>query len=85
VGRRVTYVDVPDGAAQQAMTGMGMSPWFAEGILTLYHTFKANGATALALDTVERLTGHAPRTVDAYLKENLEAFKAQKHATAGRA
>lgn len=75
LGRRIAYVDVPDGAALNAMVGMGMSPWVAEGLVTLYHHFKANGYSALTLDTVERVTGRAPRTLDAYIQENLAAFR----------
>ena len=78
LGRRIAFVEVPDGAARQAMTGMGLSPWLAEGMLALYHLFKANGATALVLDTVERLTGRPARTLDAYLQENLGAFSPAK-------
>jgi hypothetical protein len=62
------------------MVSMGMSPWLAEGMITLYHVFKANGSTALALDTVERITGKAPRTLTAYLKEYEAAFKSMQHA-----
>lgn len=62
------------------MVSMGMSPWLAEGMITLYHLFKANGATAMALETVERITGHAPRTLAAYLKENESAFRSLEHA-----
>jgi uncharacterized protein YbjT (DUF2867 family) len=75
LGRQITYVNVPDGAAHQAMVGMGMTPWLAEGMITLYHLFKSNGPTAQVLETVERLTGHTPRTLKAYLKENEAAFK----------
>ena len=35
LGRRIAYVDVPDGAALNSMVGMGMSPWMAEGLVTL--------------------------------------------------
>jgi uncharacterized protein YbjT (DUF2867 family) len=78
--RQITYVDVPEGAAHQSMVAMGMSPWLAEGMITLYQHFKANGATALPLGTVERLVGRPPRTLAAYLKENAAAFKSLKHA-----
>lgn len=80
LGRHITYVNVPEGAAHQAMVGSGMTPWLAEGMITLYQMFKVNGATALALETVERITGHAPRTLAAYLKENEAAFKSLQHA-----
>ena len=75
LGRHIAFVNVPDGAALQAMLGMGMSSWLAEGMITLYHLFKANGATALALDTVERITGQPPRTLEAYIQENQGAFR----------
>lgn len=83
-GRRISYVNVPDGAARQSMVGMGMSPWLAEGLIMLYHLFKANGATALALGTVERLTGQPPRALAAYLKENEAAFGPAKFAEVPR-
>lgn len=75
VGRHIGYVDVPDGAARQAMIDTGMPAWTAEGMINLYHMFKTNGFTALALDTVERVTGQPARTLDAYIQENLEAFR----------
>lgn len=80
LGRQITYVNVPDGAAHQSMVAMGMSPWLAEGMITLYHMFRSNGHTAQVLGTVERITGHAPRTLAAYLKENGAAFKSRQHA-----
>jgi hypothetical protein len=61
-----------------------MSPWFAEGMITLYHMFKVNGATAQTLETVERITGRPPRTLSAYLKENEAYFKSVKHAGAAQ-
>jgi uncharacterized protein YbjT (DUF2867 family) len=75
MGRRIAYVNVPDGVAYQAMTGMGMTPWLSEGMITLYHLCRANGTTAVPLDTVERVTGHAPRTLEAYIQENKAAFR----------
>jgi len=84
LGRQITYVNVPDGAAHQSMVSMGMSPWLAEGMITLYHLFKANGPTAMALETVERITGRAPRTLTAYLKENEAAFRSVQHAEVRR-
>jgi uncharacterized protein YbjT (DUF2867 family) len=75
MGRRIAYVNVPDGVAYQAMTGMGMTPWLTEGMITLYHLCRANGTTAVPLDTVERITGHAPRMLEAYIQENKAAFR----------
>lgn len=84
MGRQITYVNVPEGAARLSMVGSGMSPWLAEGLISLYQLFKANGPTAQALETVERLTGRAPRTLAAYLKENEAAFRSVKAAEVAR-
>lgn len=78
LARHIAYVDVPDGGARLAMTGMGMPAWAAEGMLCLFHLFKVNGATALVLDTVERITGRPAHTLDAYIKENLAMFRAKE-------
>ena len=80
LGRTVKYVDVPDDAAYNSMTGMGMSGWFAHSLITLFHMFRANGSTAVTLGTIGRITGRAPRTLDAYLKENIEAFRGVRAA-----
>jgi uncharacterized protein YbjT (DUF2867 family) len=79
MGRQISYTNVSDGAAHHSMVSMGVSPWLAEGMITLYHLFKANGPTAQVLETVERITGRAPRTLTAYLKENEAAFRSLKH------
>lgn len=84
LGRRIRFVDVPDGAARQSMVSMGISPWLAEGMITLYHLFKVNGATAMVLGTVERLTGRTPRTLMAYLQENEAAFRSPQYAEVPR-
>jgi uncharacterized protein YbjT (DUF2867 family) len=82
--RQISYVNVPDGAARQSMLGMGMSPWLAEGMITLYHMFKANGPTSMVLETVERIAGRKPRTLAAYLKEHEVAFNPLKFAEVRR-
>ena len=84
LGRQITYVDVPDRMAHQSMVNMGTPPWLAEGMITLYHMFKVNGATAQVLETVERITGRPPRTLTAYLKDNEAAFKSLIHAEVQR-
>jgi len=82
LGRIVKFVDVPDDAAYQTMLNMGMSPWFAHGILTLFHAFRANGATAVPLGNVARLTGRQPRTLEAYLQEHLKVFQSVQTGSA---
>lgn len=78
LGRAIKYVDVPEDAAFQSMINMGMNGWFAHGIITLFHAFKANGDTAVPRGTVTRLTGRQPRTLQDYVQENLKAFQPVK-------
>jgi uncharacterized protein YbjT (DUF2867 family) len=73
--REVAYASVPDAAAFQAMKGMGMDPWYAYGMVALYQGVRRGGADAVT-GTVELVTGHAPRTIDAFLEESLPAFVA---------
>lgn len=74
LGRQVDYVAVPDAAAFQAMKGMGFDPWYAYGMTTLNQAVQ-RGAADLVTGTVELVTGQAPRSVDAFLQENLAAFR----------
>jgi len=78
LGRKVRFVDVPDDAAFSTMTSMGMSGWMAHSLVTLFHLFRANGATAVPLGTVARITGRPARTLKDYLHENIAAFRGTK-------
>ena len=73
LGREVSYVAVPDAAAFQAMKGMGMDGWYAYGMTALSQGVRRGNAD-FTTGTVELVTGTAPRTIDAFLKENLAAF-----------
>lgn len=73
LGREVAYVSVPDSAAFGAMKGMGMDSWYAYGMVALYQGVR-RGLADVTTGTVELVTGRPPRTVDAFLKENVAAF-----------
>jgi len=74
IGKPVKYVDVPAEAAQKSMQEMKMPPLLIDGYLELFGAVKA-GYTAAITDTVKEVTGKAPRTFDAWVKENAAAFK----------
>jgi uncharacterized protein YbjT (DUF2867 family) len=70
LGRAVNYVDVPDDAVLSALLGAGLDRWFAEALVGLYQDYRRSGTDGYAsviTDTVERLTGRAPRSLDALL------------------
>ncbi len=74
LGHEVAYVPVSDSAAFQAMKGMGMDAWYSYGMVTLNQGVR-RGIAEPTTGTVELVTGAAPRNLDAFLQENLGAFR----------
>ena len=72
LGRRITYVAASDDAVREALLGAGLSEWFANALIGLYQNYRRSGTGGYAAgvtDTVARLTGRAPRTLDELLAE----------------
>jgi uncharacterized protein YbjT (DUF2867 family) len=72
MGREIRYVDVPDDAVRDSLTAMGLDPWFVGALVGLYQEYRRSGTDGYAsvvTDTVQRLTGRPPRTLDALLAE----------------
>jgi uncharacterized protein YbjT (DUF2867 family) len=72
LGRTVTYVDAPDEAVRQALLGFGLDEWFVNALVGLYQDYRGSGTDGYASrvsDTVEQLTGRAPRSLDGLLGE----------------
>jgi uncharacterized protein YbjT (DUF2867 family) len=70
LGREVTYVAVPPAAAGEAMRRFGADQWTV-GIIRDYCTAYSNGWGDFTTDHVERITGHAPRSVDDFVRDIL--------------
>jgi uncharacterized protein YbjT (DUF2867 family) len=72
MGRQITYVDAPDEAVREALLGAGLNEWFASALIGLYQDYRRSGTDGYAsrvTDTVTRLTGRAPHTLDELLAE----------------
>ena len=72
MGRPITYIDAPDDAVRQALLGAGLSEWFAGALVGLYQDYRRSGTggyAAQVTDTVHRLTGRPPRSLDDLLNE----------------
>jgi uncharacterized protein YbjT (DUF2867 family) len=79
LGRKITYVDVPDDAARGALEGFGLPPWLAGALVDLYQDYRRSGTDGYAAqvtDTVPRLTGRASRTLEQLLTEQPAASTA---------
>ena len=70
--RPITYIDAPDDAVRQALLGAGLSEWFVGALVGLYQDYRRSGTggyAAQVTDTVHRLTGRPPRSLDDLLNE----------------
>lgn len=74
IGRDVRYVDIPEQAALDAMTRMGVPPKVIEWLMSLNYVIK-QGWAAGESPMVEKITGHPPRNFGAYVRENSAAWK----------
>jgi len=64
----VSYVDVPVEAAIGPMVEMGMSQFMAETFGELFVNFANNGADRVT-DDVEKVTGHAARSIADFARD----------------
>ncbi|MCC5669505.1 SDR family oxidoreductase [Nostoc sp. CHAB 5784] len=74
VGKKVTYVSVPDEGARQSIISSGAPNWYADGFVELYQFYRQGGG-AVVTETVKQVTKTKPRSLEAYLEENAQAFK----------
>lgn len=73
LGHRVNYVPLDDAAYRGALESAGLSSWYAGGLSDLYRFYR-EGKAAAVTNVVERVTGRAARTLDAYLAEHRAVF-----------
>jgi uncharacterized protein YbjT (DUF2867 family) len=72
IGWPTTYVDTADDAMRKALRASGMDEWRATAEAELFAEYRRGGAFGYAsavTETVERLTGRAPRTLDDVIEE----------------
>lgn len=72
-GRPVTFADVPPEAMRDALLGMGMPPWQADGLIEDYAHYR-RGEAATITSGVQDATGKPPRTFAAFARDYAAAF-----------
>ncbi|MBV8991152.1 MAG: hypothetical protein JO372_21560, partial [Solirubrobacterales bacterium] len=68
----ITYTDAPDQAVAGALEGFGLGNWLVGALVDLFADYRRSGTDGFAAqvtDTVRRLTGRAPRSLDQLLAE----------------
>jgi len=80
LNKEIKYINVPHEASKQAMVGMGLPEWIADGYVELSEGFSNNFANN---DTknVEMLTGHPARSFEKFVNDFAYIF-ADGHAVA---
>jgi uncharacterized protein YbjT (DUF2867 family) len=72
IGWPTTYVDTSDEAMRERLLASGMDAWRATAQVELFEEYRRGGAFGYAsavTETVERLTGRVPRTLDDVISE----------------
>jgi uncharacterized protein YbjT (DUF2867 family) len=73
ISRPVAYVDVPESAAAEAMTGMGCPAILVDWLMSLNAIVKAGYAAGQSPDVL-RVTGQAPRTFAAFAQDHRDIW-----------
>jgi uncharacterized protein YbjT (DUF2867 family) len=76
-GRPVQYVDIAESAQQKAMLDQGMPDWLVTALLDLQRYYTVSRMGGKVTEVLPRLLGRAPITLDQFLDENKENFRAQ--------
>lgn len=76
MGRPVNHVKVPDDAVRTALAGFGMGDWMVGALVDLFADYRDSGSDGYAAqvtDSVRRLAGREPRSLDGLLAEAVPA------------
>lgn len=73
LGKEVNYVDVPPEAAKEAMLGMGIPVWIADGIIETTGAL-SEGFGDYTTDDFEKLTGHPANSYETFARDFSQVF-----------
>jgi uncharacterized protein YbjT (DUF2867 family) len=73
-GREVAVAEVPVEAVKRELVRAGVPPWNAEGLAELFELYASGGAT-MVTSGVQDALGRAPRDLDTFAADHVEAFK----------
>ncbi len=72
-GREIGLIETDPAGVRASLVARGLEDWEADHFQEMYQLFR-DGESEFVTDTVERVTGHAPRTVEDYIAENAAAL-----------
>ncbi len=71
--RQIAFVDISPEQMREAMAGLGMPAWQADGLIEDYAHYRRNEAAAIA-SGIEDATGKAPRQFKDFVRDYATAF-----------
>jgi uncharacterized protein YbjT (DUF2867 family) len=74
VGRRISYVDIPEEGARERMKHISMDDWFIDATMEFYSIIRA-GHASQTTTVVEQIIGRKPITFSQFAKDYAQAFK----------
>jgi len=74
VGRRISYMDIPEEDARKAMKQNGMNDWLIDAIMEFYTIIKA-GHASKTTNEVEQIIGRKPISFNQFAKDYAEFFR----------
>jgi uncharacterized protein YbjT (DUF2867 family) len=74
VGRKISYVDIPEEDARKGMKDSGMDDWLIDAILEFYSIIKA-GHASKTTNVFEQVMGRKPITFSQFARDYAQAFR----------
>jgi len=74
LGRKINYVCSDDESYRKVLLSLGLSESHAHELVDIFISFRS-GSYNLTTNDVELLTGHKPRPLEDWIKENIHAFQ----------
>ena len=74
IGRKISYIDIPEEDARKAMKEMGMENWFIDAMMELYEIARLN-LVPQNTNIVEQITGRKPIYFEQFVKDYVEFFR----------
>ncbi|HZC50369.1 MAG TPA: SDR family oxidoreductase [Nitrososphaeraceae archaeon] len=74
VGRRISYVDIPEEDARKGMKHTGMDDWLIDAMMESYSIIRA-GHVSQTTDVVEQITGRKPISFSQFANDYVKFFR----------
>ena len=73
IGKRISYIDIPEEDARKGMKHMGMEAWLIDAMMESYSIIRA-GHASQTTTVVEQITGRKPISFTRFAKDHAKFF-----------